>query len=112
MLVDAKAPAGAGPASPGRGGGGGGAQAGANGVASPGGAETSAEALWARYASRLTGIIVRHLRADYWHMPQARAHLPRVSGLLCRRVTPDGAALVRHLRANCRHMPQARAQCA
>lgn len=29
----------------------------------------TAEGLWARYATRLTSIVVRHLRADYWHMP-------------------------------------------
>ncbi len=29
----------------------------------------TAEGLWSRYATRLTSIVVRHLRADYWHMP-------------------------------------------
>ncbi|KAK9917910.1 hypothetical protein WJX75_009504 [Coccomyxa subellipsoidea] len=33
------------------------------------GESTTAEGLWARYATRLTSIVVRHLRADYWHMP-------------------------------------------
>lgn len=33
------------------------------------GESTTAEGLWARYAMRLTSIVVRHLRADYWHMP-------------------------------------------
>ena len=69
VLVDAKAPSGATSASPRRGEGGRAAQ---GSVPSAGG-EPSAEALWACYASRLSAIIVRHLRADYWHMPQARA---------------------------------------
>ena len=30
----------------------------------------TAEQLWTRYAARLTSIVVRYLRADYWHMPQ------------------------------------------
>ncbi|EIE27758.1 hypothetical protein COCSUDRAFT_64368 [Coccomyxa subellipsoidea C-169] len=33
------------------------------------GESMTAEGLWARYATRLTSIVVRHLRADYWHMP-------------------------------------------
>lgn len=34
----------------------------------------TAEQLWTKYAARLTGIVVRYLRADYWHMPQASCH--------------------------------------
>ena len=32
----------------------------------------TSEQLWAKYAARLTSIVVRYLRADYWHMPQVR----------------------------------------
>ena len=36
----------------------------------------TAEQLWVKYAARLTSIVVRYLRADYWHMPQVRHPLP------------------------------------
>ena len=39
----------------------------------------TAEQLWTKYAARLTGIVVRYLRADYWHMPQARSPVTRFS---------------------------------
>lgn len=65
MLVDAKQP---GSAKSGAA-----AARGSHGGAVEGPAEAgSAEGLWARYASRLTGIVVRHLRADYWHLPHVR----------------------------------------
>lgn len=58
MLVDAKQAGGAGP-----------------GIARSARAEGASEAvtaeqLWVKYAVRLTSIVVRYLRADYWHMPQ------------------------------------------
>ncbi|CAL8463713.1 g3247 [Coccomyxa elongata] len=38
------------------------------------------EGLWSRYATRLTSIVVRHLRADYWHMPPEKEQaLTRIS---------------------------------
>ncbi len=43
--------------------------AGRSGVDGASEAATS-EQLWAKYAARLTSIVVRYLRADYWHMPQ------------------------------------------
>ena len=36
----------------------------------------TAEQLWVKYAARLTSIVVRYLRADYWHMPQVRCPSP------------------------------------
>lgn len=58
--MDAKQPDGAGPG-------------GARGARADGGQEAvTAEQLWTKYAARLTSIVVRYLRADYWHMPQAR----------------------------------------
>ena len=35
----------------------------------------TAEQLWTKYAARLTSVVVRYLRADYWHMPQASSPL-------------------------------------
>jgi hypothetical protein len=71
VLVDAKQPgsptAGAAAGRGGRGG-----AAGANGGGADGDGGGSAEALWARYAQRLTAVVVRHLRADYWHLPHVR----------------------------------------
>lgn len=40
------------------------------------GESMTAEGLWARYATRLTSVVVRHLRADYWHMPPVSHPLP------------------------------------
>ena len=64
MLVDAKQAHGAGP-----------------GIARSAREEAASEAvtaeqLWVKYAARLTSIVVRYLRADYWHMPQVRHLLP------------------------------------
>ena len=68
VLVDAKQAEGAVPGAARR--------AGADG-ASEG---VTAEQLWTRYAVRLTGIVVRYLRADYWHMPQASSSAMSLSG--------------------------------
>jgi hypothetical protein len=66
VLVDAKLVGGGASAAAGRGGGGGAAEA----------ADATVEALWAKYEARLTGIVVRHLRADYWHMSAVRLIWP------------------------------------
>ena len=38
----------------------------------------TAEQLWTKYAARLTSVVVRYLRADYWHMPQASSPVCKV----------------------------------
>ncbi|CAL5224212.1 g6858 [Coccomyxa viridis] len=60
VLVDAKQAEGAVPGAARR--------AGADGASE----RVTVEQLWVKYAARLTGIVVRYLRADYWHMPQEK----------------------------------------
>lgn len=72
----------------------------------------TSEQLWAKYAARLTSIVVRYLRADYWHMPQVRdkglgVHIsrnpPEQVDELCCPVKQHRSAL---LHADCWHIPQ------
>lgn len=65
VLVDAKQAEGAVPGAARR--------AGADGASE----RVTVEQLWVKYAARLTGIVVRYLRADYWHMPQASSSIRR-----------------------------------
>lgn len=66
MLVDAKQAGSASSAAGGR-------PRGGTADAAAAAADSTLEGLWAKYAARLTGIVVRHMRADYWHMSAVRA---------------------------------------
>lgn len=72
----------------------------------------TSEQLWAKYAARLTSIVVRYLRADYWHMPQVRDKglnvriyqtPPEQVGKYAAR---SNSIVVRYLHADSWHAPQ------